>query len=199
MEKTVQKTILSMLTPFLKLPLEQVMNKNFFTGRTIKDIYNAKDRLGEAGTVWRAADAVIPDAAKELMGWEMATDMRTGKQNVYINPYLTHYATGIAPVLNSFIRIFDANLSAIEKAMVTIANVATYKIDMEQSFARTVNGRKAAIAEKKREIRSLYAKGMISSAEEAMYELRQLVKDIQRDSEEETESPRGPGNMPRRR
>jgi len=195
-EKTVQKTVLSMLTPVLKLPLEHVMNRNFFTGRVLKDVYNVKDRLGEAGTLWKAVDMVLPDNAKELMGWEVAQDMRTGKQNVYINPYLTHYATGIAPVLNNFIRIFDNNLSTREKAMWTIGNVATYKIDMEQQHMRLVNSRKAAIAEKKRQVKYLYSKGMIGSAEEEQFNLRQLFKDIRDDAEEETEAPRGPGNMP---
>jgi hypothetical protein len=195
-ERTVQKSILSMLTPVIKLPLEHVMNQNFFTGRTLKDIYRQKDRLGTDSTLWQAADTVLPGPIKKMMSWEMGTDIRTGKTNVYINPYITHYMTGVAPVLNQFIRVMDGDLTIREKAMWTLANVSTYKIDMQDQYKRLKNARKAQVAEKKRQIKDLRKRGLDGSAEEHMHELKQLYMDIRADAAEETEKPRGVRNPP---
>jgi hypothetical protein len=184
-QRTVKKTVLSMLSPVIKLPLEHVMNQNFFTGRAIKDIYRTKDRLGQQGTLWRAAELFFTDRQKEAMGWEVAKDLRTDKTNVYINPYLTHYMTGIAPVLNTVIRAMDADLTVWEKAMWTIGNVSTYKIDMQQQFRRLNRGRKAALKEKRQQIRNLRRQGLDGSAEEYQFELQQLLADIKNDRQDE--------------
>jgi len=184
-QRTVQKTVLSMLSPFIKLPLEHVMNQNFFTGRALKDIYRTKDRLGEAGTVWKAADIVLPDAAKAAMGWEMGTDIRTGKQNVYINPYITHYSTGVAPVLNNIVRLLDNDLTLAEKAMWTLGNVSTYKLDMQQQYQRMMRARKSAIQEKKQQLKFLMKKGLKGSVEEYQFELQDLFEKIKLDMADE--------------
>jgi hypothetical protein len=194
-QRTVKKTVLSMLTPAIKLNLEAVLNQNFFTGRAIKDMYRTKDRLGTKGTLWQAADILMPDAAKEAIGWEEGTDIRTGKTNIYINPWLAHFATGTVPVLNNFIRLMDADLSTTEKAMWTIGNVSTYKIDMEQQYQRLQRARKAAIDEKKRQITYLMRQGLDGSAEEYQFELKELMHNITADMAEETQLPRGPISM----
>lgn len=195
-EKTVQKTVLSMMTPVIKLPLEHAMNRNFFTGRVLKDATRIKDRLGNNSTLWQVMDKVLPEEVKKAMSWEIATDVRTGKESVYINPYLAHYATGIMPVMNTFIRMFDSDLTPTERAMWTIGNVSTYKIDMRQQYKLLRTARKTAIADKKRQIKYLRSKGMDATAEEYMFELKQLMMDIRHDAQEETEAPRGPGNFP---
>jgi len=180
----------------MKLPLEHVMNQNFFTGRAIKDIYRMKDRLGQASTVWEAADKVLTKAQKEAMGWEMGKDIRTGKTNVYINPYITHYMTGVAPLLNNVIRLFDGDLTTREKAMWTFANISTYKIDMQDQYRRLKRARRAALQEKRQQIKFLRGKGLDGSAEEYMHELQELIGNIQADAAEEMAEPRGPGDMP---
>jgi hypothetical protein len=195
-ERTVQKTVLSMLTPMLKLPLEHVMNTNFFTGRAIKDIYRMKDRLGQSSTLWEAADKVLTRDQKNAMGWEMGKDIRTGKTNVYINPYITHYMTGVAPLLNNIIRLFDGDLTLPEKVMWTMGNISTYKIDMQDQYRRLVRARKSAVQEKRQQIMFLRGKGLDGSAEEYQHELQELIGTIQADAAEEMAEPRGPGNMP---
>jgi hypothetical protein len=80
--------------------------------------------------------------------------------------------------------------------MWTLANVSTYKIDMQDQYKRLKNARKAQVAEKKRQIKDLRKRGLDGSAEEHMHELKQLYMDIRADAAEETEKPRGVRNPP---
>ena len=197
-QKTVEKTVLSMMTPIIKLPLEHILNRSFFTGRVLKDAYRVKDRLGGKGMVWNSIDKVLTENQKEAIGWEIGRDKRTGRENVYINPYLAHYSLGMSPVLNTVVRVFDGDLTARESAMQVITNVATFKVDMQRSYSRMFTSENSKIRDLKRQITYLKSKGMDASAETYAFELKELMEKtmMKREQRKSGGRARGPKNMP---
>lgn len=176
--RTMQKTILAQLAPQLKTPLELAANKNMFTDRVIRDAYRIKDRLGEQGTITEALDNVLPQDVKKAIGWEIATDPRSGKRMVYINPYMSYLATNFVPVVKKYIRITDARLTPTERFLSTFGNMTTYKINLHETMRSKLRQQEYQIKEKQDERRTAIRSGLDESAEEYKDQLRELIAEI---------------------
>jgi hypothetical protein len=120
-ERTAEKALLAQLTPFLKIPAELAMGKQFFTGGTLE----------KAGRIGKASDetlaAALPEPIKDLIGWEAHRD---GK--VYVNPYLAYSAVSVFPYLRRFVT-HDWSETPLNQAMDMILNVRTQYLDPKEA------------------------------------------------------------------
>lgn len=171
--RTMEKTVLAQLTPFLKIPLEEITNKNFFTEQTI-------DKAGKLGDINDSTiSAVMPDEFKQLIGWENRIDKRTGKQSVYINPYLAHRALGFVPGLKSWIiDPSDQGQSELERAMEFISGIKTERYDLKEQAHYKKLKQYNDLKEAQARIRSAWKRGSQSEFEKAKADLKTLVEVI---------------------
>lgn len=124
-ERTVQKTVLAALTPFLKVPLEIAVDKNFFTARTVSE----GQRLGDLST---SLSRVIPDSVKKMIGWEDRVNLSTGKTSTYINSYLGYSMLSYVPALKQYVIPFDSSKSKLDAAIEVITGVSPKRIDLKE-------------------------------------------------------------------
>lgn len=96
--RTMEKTFLSALTPYLKIPLSAATQRDFFTGRTIDEA----SRI--SGNLDYSIGKVIPNAFKDLIRWEVRTNHITGKTTTYINPFVSYYSMQLFPALREYIK-----------------------------------------------------------------------------------------------
>lgn len=173
-QRTMEKTILAQMTPFLKVPLESVVNKNFFTGQAI-------DKAGKLGDINESTlGASIPDAMKDLMGWENRINPQTGRANVYINPYLAHTAMSFVPGLKTWvIDPSDQGLSELERAMELIMGVKTNKVDLKESADIKALSNKKELNRLRSAMRGSKIKGSTSEYNKAYQDYQKLIQAIQ--------------------
>lgn len=96
--RTAEKTFLSAMSPFLKIPATAMLKRDFFTGRTIDEMSRIQGNLDIS------LGRVIPDKMKELIGWETRTNIVSGKTSTYINPFLSYYSMQFVPALREYIK-----------------------------------------------------------------------------------------------
>lgn len=96
--RTAERTFLSAMTPFLKIPFSFAANRDFFTGRTIDEA----SRI--SGNLDYSIGKVLPDWAKDLVRFETRTNEITGKTTTYLNPYISYYSMQFVPSLREYIK-----------------------------------------------------------------------------------------------
>lgn len=171
-QRTVEKSILAMLTPFIKLPVESVIDKQFFSGRTLAQAA----RLGDLSQ--STISAILPDAVKGAMSWEDRHDKLTGKTNSYINPWIAHYMLGVMPALQNFIDAQQADKTPLEKAMKIFIGVQSVKLDLkEQKVWQAINDEKD-INGLMSNVRRAYRQDSKSNFDQNMEDLRELIDSI---------------------
>lgn len=127
--RSVEKMTLAAMTPFLKLPIEHLINRSFFTGQTL-------DRAGKLGEVNQSTlSRVLPDPVKDLMSWEVRADS-SGREVVYVNPYLAHWAMGLLPAVRNYIRAGEPGQTPLEAALEAIGATETKKLDLREEQER---------------------------------------------------------------
>lgn len=197
LERTVQKTVLSTLAPWIKIPLETVaFNRNFFTGRVIRDagLERGISRQGESGKIAAAIDAVLPQPVKDMIGWEVALDPVSGKRMTYVNPYLAHTMRGQFPVVGEFVRLIDARLTPTETALAIFGGVTTYKMDLREQASYKIMSKKREVNEQRIRIRRALKEGRGGTLEKLTDDLRDLLTDLQANATALRETPiRGAG------
>lgn len=124
--RTAEKTVLGQMTPFIKVPLELIKGKSFFTDDTIENATKLGDQ--RAGL-----SQYLPQMVKDAIGWEDRVNPRTGKSQTFINSYLAYTAMQYLPALKQFIRPLDDDKTALEKAMELVLGTATAKVDLVES------------------------------------------------------------------
>jgi hypothetical protein len=112
---------------------------------------------GAAGTAGVAAGGGIPggvnplgamieklpgDVAEatlgRLLGMEEKIDPRTGKRSVYVNAYMVHALTSIAPVLTEAFKVSRQDKSPLDKTKQFLFGISNPEIDIEKSQRRKV-------------------------------------------------------------
>jgi hypothetical protein len=96
--RTAEKSVLAALTPFLKIPLTVALNRDFFTGRTIQEVSKIP------GNLENNIGLVLPQWAKDLIGFEARQHLVTGRTYTYINPFLSYYSMQFIPALREYIK-----------------------------------------------------------------------------------------------
>jgi len=171
LERTAQKTVLAALTPFIKVPLESAIDKNFFTGRTITE-------GGKLGDLSNGVSMYLPNVVKQAIGWEDRTNMRTGKTQTYINPYLAYYTFSAIPALKQFIQPLDAGKSALDGAMSFITGIVPSGIDLKEAQEFQQLGEQAELNKLKSNIRLGVLRGSKNQYEQAQEEYQEYIKTL---------------------
>jgi len=171
--RTIEKSILGAMTPFLKVPLEQVMNKQFFSGRTLE----SAGKLGELDKEGQITN-VLPSFVKEAIGWENRVHPKTGKTSVYVNPYMAHIAGNAVPGLRSFLNLGDGSQSALERTMDLLFGIKSVKVDLKETSQWNTIKDKKEIADLKARIRSAKRKGSENEYEKAHRELKEFMQSL---------------------
>ncbi len=127
--RTTEKLTLASMTPFLKMPLETLVKRDFFTDQAL-------ERAGRLGQINQSTLArSIPDPVKELMSWEVRAD-RQGREQVYINPYLAHWSLGAFPFLRNYLRGMQPGQTPLERAMQIVGASDTKRLDLREEQQR---------------------------------------------------------------
>jgi hypothetical protein len=205
-EKTLKSLFLSQLAPLVKMPFELALNKNVFTDRAISG-EKTSGRIGDvtasgvfsnmmaaiggniAGlpgiAAGKAVGEVLPDdVAKWLMdatGWEEGFDPKTGKRQVFINPYLSYVATSQFPILAQAIRFdrYNEGDHPFERWIDLVGGVPTTRANLKDSARFGRNADQYEITKLKREMRTAYAQGRVDKYEQARRDLQELILEFQ--------------------
>lgn len=170
--RSVEKSILAAVTPFLKVPLELKFNKNFFTGRT----------LDEAGKLKGVDDsskmnAVLPQFVKDAIGWEVRTTPKGGTQ-VYVNPYFAHTMGSAIPGIKSYVNLGDGTQSHLERSMNLIFGIQKVKVDLkEQSDWNALKDQKE-LTDIKARMKAAQLKGSENEFEKAFRDYNEFIRAI---------------------
>jgi len=119
-KRTVEKSLLAALTPFIKVPLETAIDKNFFTGRTVSE----GQRIGDY--------SFLPKFVKDAIGWEDRVNLSTGKTATYVNTYLGYSVMQAVPALKQWLNIGDSSQSSLDKAMQFVVGVVPRGMDLKE-------------------------------------------------------------------
>jgi hypothetical protein len=150
-ERSVEKSVMAAVTPFLKVPLSWVMDRDFFTGKTIEQASRLGDLEGSLGKV-------IPKFAKDLMGWETRQHKITGEVTTYINPFLSYYTMQFVPALRDVVNVFKDTDPLEQRGYVMGPLMAAMELMVPATKQTNVDFRKMSefsILRKSKEIREL--------------------------------------------
>lgn len=178
-QKTVENTVLAQLTPFLKVPIELAIGKNFFTGAaTGKDATAPSISLGKLpkgiNETIETLNANLPDMVKDAIGWETKTD-RNGNTKTYVNGYLAYTVMNYLPALKQFIRPLDTDKSNLEAAMELILGTNIQKIDLKEQSQIQLIKYKQEINSIKSGLRKSIREQNKSKVEDYQEQLRDLL------------------------
>jgi hypothetical protein len=195
---------LAQMTPFIKVPLEWLMKREFFSNRVLKEGFDKK-RMGKldaedlfsnilslvgaevAGTGGAVAGQVsgqlagsmlpgLPEATlKLLLGWEQGIDPTTGEDTTYVNPFLIHIAAGFIPTLNEAVKLSREDRTPLEKSMQLVFGIGTTKSDLKKSARQKINMRDRQVQELVSQIRRAKKEERATSVDAAMEDLDELM------------------------
>lgn len=165
-KRTAEKTILASLTPFLKLPIESVADKNFFTGRTISE----GQRIGDY--------SFLPKFVKQAIGWEDRVNLATGKTATYVNTYLGYSVMAAIPALKQWLNIGDSSKSILDKAMEFVVGVSPRNVDLKEQKEWQALGDVSKIRTITDEIRNAKIRGANTEYEQNLEEYRNFLEVI---------------------
>ena len=205
---TIQKLGLAQLSPFIKYPLELLVGKSFFTGQDIGGMNAGKIGVADpnqfisnlaglviganqgnivAGLVGKGVSDValspefIQDGIKKLIGWEgPITDPRTGKQTVYINPYMFHAISTVIPSLGSVVRLQRPELKPEEKMADFLLGVGTQKQNLRFNLQRKRQEQRYAIEDQRNLVRRALRANRPDRAQQEQDKLKELLIEIAR-------------------
>ncbi|HKX29349.1 MAG TPA: hypothetical protein VJ302_16755 [Blastocatellia bacterium] len=177
--RTAEKNILGMLSPFLKIPAEVIANRDFFTGKVIEDArgYGGKGRLGSVKDT--ALDRVLPEAIKEMIGWEWGRDRKTGQPVAYVNPYFAYTLAQVAPpVARQFFKPLGDSESVVERAMKMLIGVGQPSIDLRESLDIQNTEDRRFIQEARQKVVAASRTGRLNSMEQALDDYRRILRTV---------------------
>lgn len=165
-QRTVEKTIVGALTPFLKVPLEITIDKNFFTGRTVSE----GQRIGDY--------SFLPRFVKDAIGWEDRVNISTGKLQTYVNTYLGYSVMNGIPALKQWLNIGDRSKSSLDKAMEFVVGVVPRGLDLKEQKEWQSLADVSKIKDIVGEMRTAKIRGANTDYEEALKEYRNYLEVI---------------------
>jgi hypothetical protein len=131
--RSVEKSVLAAMTPYLKVPLELLIPSGEGNGKRGYQFFTDKPitQAGRMGNIDKTIGSVIPDFAKKAMGWENRVDQRSGAVSVYVNPYLAYTMTTMVPGLKSYINVGDEDKTPLERGLEILTGINPVKMDLK--------------------------------------------------------------------
>ena len=160
-QETLMKGVMAQMSPFIKIPLETlVFKRQFFTDAPLDSVFAGNlgdvdsDRLlanlmtmgglhfgasgalggkilGEAGNLV-GGDILL----QKLLGWEEGFDPRTGKKQVWVNPYKISIAKSILPGLSEAFKVSKQDRNFWDNVLSITFGINMTKIDLQRSASR---------------------------------------------------------------
>lgn len=184
LQKTSEQTIFAAITPFLKIPVELAVNRNFFSQQVI-------DKGGSLGNIDPESKLtnILPAFVKDLIGWEARTNKISGETKVYINPYLSHTSMSFFPALKQFIKPFDADRGMLGGVTELLTGITEVKIDLKQQSNIIQTQRQNELRELLGKLRSAQIRGSLSQMEKAQEDLKLLMSTMAKTAKLQREQP----------
>jgi hypothetical protein len=202
-ERTMLHGALAQLTPFMKLPLEVLMQKNFFTGRSLDAMRGQPLSSADSGRLLTALAGVVGGSAfgslggiavgaaagegtkllggeellRQVLGWEEGVDPNTGEPKVWINPYIAHVAKSFLPNLQDAFSLGRHDLHPAE-AVMRMVGVGTTKVDLKKSQQFKIRERKFEYQKAVREYKRLLREERPTKAEQARQDIQDLLEQM---------------------
>lgn len=204
----VRKVGMAQLAPWVKIPIELMMEKDTFTGRALEE--NGLRKLGPAdkevvarwiGTAavatlaqdqkWAAlahaggwaTGELTPEfqtwALETLLGWEEGIDPDTGEKTVYVSPYRFHVATSVFPALNDALKMGRTDRSPLSKTMQTLFGIGTVELDLAEEQQKRFDEHDRAISDQEELLDEAEERELYMRAAEAQEELAKLLERIE--------------------
>lgn len=176
--RTSEKTFAAAITPFLKVPMEALWDRDFFTGKTI-------DQASRMGDVRGSIGKILPDWAKELMGYEAATNRVTGKTSVYVNPFMSYYAMQFVPALRDIVKAqedvqYDSLMGPLQAAMNLIyesgSPIKSKDVDLKEMGIRSIMKKDKDIEEIQKAFVKAKIEGRDSTADAELQKLKRFMQ-----------------------
>jgi hypothetical protein len=186
LKRTVQRTFLAALAPYIKVPLEMAIGQNFFTGKAIEQ----GGRIGQMSYITNNT----PQLVKDLIGWEDRRNDRTGEVKTYINPYFAHVSMSAFPALREYIKPLDAETSVLDRALQMFVGSVKVKTDLasQKEWQDITSHGKAQ--EIKSSIRKSMLIGSENQYEKNLREYQEFIRMMEESSKKKEAAPiRGAG------
>lgn len=179
LKRTAEKTILGMLTPFLKIPAELAANREFFSDKVIAD---ARGYAG-AGRTKLVPDSLLsqalPEPVKAMIGWEWSTDAKTGKQRAFVNPYLAYIVSQAAPPFaKQFFKPLGDDETPIDRAIKLVGGVGEQSLDFKEAAGIQDYEDRKQVSELRQQIIAARRLGKKNSLEQAQEDYRKVIAAI---------------------
>lgn len=217
-KRTLVQGSMAQMTPFIKAPLEAVFKTEFFTGfkrgedgsgrrdidadtffTALTGALTAQATGGTAaGGAFGAGVARMTrelgafEAAKRIIGWEVAVDPRDGVEKTYINPYIALATANFFPQFRTALGLAREDLDPAEHVMKNLFGVSTIKLDLEDRRQRKLNDATRELRDARTRYKRLLASGRKGRAEQAYEDLQQAVLLMQEEHQKLGGLVRGP-------
>ena len=178
-KRTAERTVLGALTPFIKVPLSKLVDRDFFTGKTIEQSSNLGNVEGSLGKI-------LPQFAKDLMSWEDRTNLVTGKTTTYVNPFLSYYTMQFIPALRDVVNpLKDVELEGYVMGPLTgamrilgeeISPVKTKQVDLKELGEYSMVRKEKEIREAEQQAVSGKIKGSEALFQKHMNDLQNYIR-----------------------
>lgn len=206
--ETIIRGGLAQLSPYIKVPLEIIFKRQFFSDRALEGAYAGNigdvnaDKLfrnlsamaglhgGAATGILGAIFGSIPNQEKEdtlfkrLVSWEENIDVRTGKRNVHVNPYIFLIATSLFPGLNEAVKASKNDRSFWDNVLSGAFGINVAKRDLSQDAISAVSRIEDEKNKALSEYRAYLRQGRLNSAEQALKDLEELLEFSAQEMEE---------------
>jgi hypothetical protein len=154
----------------------------FLGARIAGDAGAALGGLGGGVTATLAAEALGREGTegllKFLLGWETATDMRTGRQTVYVGPNRFNMLSGIVPAFGGIVNSSRNDRTMKQKVIKMILGVGTTSVDLQATDQRRRKDDDRQLARLREQYMKLGQSGRVSAAELKRQELESLMIDV---------------------
>lgn len=217
-KRTLVQGSMAQVTPFIKAPLEAIFKTEFFTGFQRGEDGSGRRDL-DADTFFTALSTALGaqfgggtvatgvaagalgrmtqelgayEAAKRLIGWEVAVDPRDGVEKTYINPYMALVTANFLPQFRTALGIAREDLDPAEHVLKNLFGVSTVKLNLQDRRDRALNDATREMRDARARYKRLLASGRKGRAEQAYEDLQQAVQTMQAEYEQLGGMVRGP-------
>lgn len=183
--RSLRKSAIAQLTPWLKVPLEMMLEKKLFTDQAIKET----GKIGNLAWIGK----MLPENVKQAIHWEDGVSPSTGRPTTYVNPYALYAVSSALPVLGEIFKLGNPDNTPWEKVASAVLGITTIKTDLKANLQQKAIKAQKDIQDKKSEARRHLMQKRFQTFHEDMAAYRELGERI-RDQFKNAGGVRGHGN-----
>ncbi|MEM3145989.1 MAG: hypothetical protein QW838_02895 [Candidatus Nitrosotenuis sp.] len=166
-KKTAVRSMLAAAAPFIKIPFEMALDRNFFTDKAVSS-------MGRVGNAFEWLES-LPQAVRDLLGYERAIDPRTGQEQIYVHPYLAYIAATVFPPMNDIVRLGRPELTPLQKAEAILFGTGVIKVDLGREVQMRISVFRRELLELQKQLADAVRTGRMSRVAQLQRELQELM------------------------